>query len=194
LPTRRSSVDGFELQFATNVLGHFLLTGLLLPAILRAPAPRVVTVSSSAHLGGGPVPVTDLNSETSYKPTRAYSKTKLENVLFAQELQRRAGSRLFSVACHPGYARTNLQFSDTSLAMRLACVLMLPFSQSAAQGAAPTLYAATSPDVKPGGYYGPRGLSGPVREMRMAEIAYDARAAKQLFDALEKMAQVHYAF
>ncbi|TAL00201.1 MAG: SDR family NAD(P)-dependent oxidoreductase, partial [Rhodospirillaceae bacterium] len=93
LPRRKLSVDGFELQFATNVLGHFLLTGLLLPAILRAPAPapRVVTVSSAAHMRGGPVPVTDLNSETSYKPIRAYAKTKLENLLFARELQRRAG-------------------------------------------------------------------------------------------------------
>jgi NAD(P)-dependent dehydrogenase (short-subunit alcohol dehydrogenase family) len=81
IPKRKLSVDGFEMQFATNVLGHFLLTGLLLPSILRAPAPRVVTVASYAHVNGGPVPIEDLNSERSYKPVKAYSKTKLANVL-----------------------------------------------------------------------------------------------------------------
>jgi NAD(P)-dependent dehydrogenase (short-subunit alcohol dehydrogenase family) len=92
LPERRSSADGFELQFATNALGHFALTGLLLQSILEAQAPRVVTVASYAHENGGPVPIPDLNSEESYKPIKAYSKTKLANVLFARELQRRAGN------------------------------------------------------------------------------------------------------
>jgi NAD(P)-dependent dehydrogenase (short-subunit alcohol dehydrogenase family) len=93
LPKREGTVDGFETQFATNVLGPFLLTGLLLPLILQASAPRVVTVSSLAHTQGGPVPVKDLNSERENKPVRAYCKTKLENVLFTRELQRRAGDR-----------------------------------------------------------------------------------------------------
>ncbi len=128
------------MQFATNVLGHFLLTGLLLPSILLAAAPRVVTVASYAHANGGPVPIQDLNSEKSYKPVRAYSKTKLENVLFARELQRRAGRRLLSTACHPGYSRTNLQFHGESFLMQIAAVILLPFSQSSAKGAEPTLF------------------------------------------------------
>jgi len=194
-PQRDVTIDGFERQFATNVLGHFLLTGLLLPAILRAPSPRVVTVSSFAHTQGGPVPLTDLNSEKSYKPIKVYSKTKLANVLFARELQRRAGSRLLSLASHPGYARTNLQFDDTSLLMKIVSALALPFATTAAKGAEPTLYAATSPDAKPGAYYGPgaRGMGGPAQENRMAPFAYDDAAAKQLFDALEPMARVRYA-
>ncbi|HEY0802918.1 MAG TPA: SDR family NAD(P)-dependent oxidoreductase, partial [Steroidobacteraceae bacterium] len=154
LPDRRLSADGFEMQFATNVLGHFLLTGLLLPSILRAPAPRVVTVACYAHEAGGPVPIPDLNLENNYKPIKAYSKTKLANVLFARELARRAGERLLSTTCHPGYSRTNLN-SDTTLLMKVAGVRLFPISQTAAKGAEPTLFAATAPDAKPAGYYGP---------------------------------------
>jgi NAD(P)-dependent dehydrogenase (short-subunit alcohol dehydrogenase family) len=112
------TADGFERQFATNVLGPFLLTGLLLPAILRAAAPRIVTVSSETHTMGGPVPVEDLNSERDYRPLRAYAKTKLENILFTCELQRRAGNRLLAVACHPGVVDTNLP-AHSVLGMKL---------------------------------------------------------------------------
>jgi NAD(P)-dependent dehydrogenase (short-subunit alcohol dehydrogenase family) len=197
VPTRKLSVDGFEIQLATNVLGHFLLTGILLPAVLRARAPRVVTVASYAHTQGGPTPLTDLNSETSYEPVRAYSKTKLANVLFARELQRRAGSRLLSASCHPGYARTNLQFNGETISMQIVAALLLPFSHSSAQGAEPALFAATSPDAKPGAYYGPGGLfglSGPVKETKMAPFAYDDAAAGRLFDELEQMAHIRFDF
>ena len=193
---RKVSVDGFEIQFATNVLGHFLLTGLLLPLLLRAHAPRVVTVSSYAHTQGGPVPVEDLNSEKKYDPVKAYSKTKLENVLFARELQRRAGSRLLSATCHPGYARTNLQFGEEAFILKVAAAVLLPLSQSSEGGAQPTLFAATSPDAKPAAYYGPAGLfglSGPVRETKMAKFAYDDNAARSLFVYLEELTNVHYA-
>ncbi len=158
LPKQTLSVDGFEMQFATNVLGHFALTGLLLPLLVQASAPRVVSVSSMAHMNAGPIPVEDLNSEQSYKPFRAYSKTKLEGMLFAQELQRRVGSRLLSVSCHPGYARTNLQFQGPSTLIKLVSAMTLPMSQNAAGGAQPSLFAATSPDAQPAGYYGPSNL------------------------------------
>jgi len=197
IPQRTLSVDGFEMQFATNVLGHFLLTGMLLPLLLRAHASRVVTVSSYAHTGGGPTPLTDLNSSSSYKPVKAYCKTKLANVLFARELQRRAGIRLLSASCHPGYARTNLQFNGETVGMQIAAALLLPFSQSSAKGAEPTLFAATSPDAKPGAYYGPGGLfgmRGPVKETRMAPFAYDDASARQLFDELQDLARVRFDF
>ena len=195
LPKRRLSVDGFEMQFATNVLGHFALTGLLFPLLVPSSAPRVVSVSSMAHINGGPVPVEDLNSDQSYKPMRAYSKTKLELMLFVQELQRRAGSRLLSVSCHPGYARTNLQFHGPSILIKLASVAMLPLSQNAASGAQPSLFAATSPEAKPAGYYGPSqlfGIRGPVREAKPAKDAVNEQAAKQLFDKLEQLSGVRY--
>jgi len=196
LPDRRLSVDGFEMQFATNVLGHFALTGLLLESILSARAPRVVTVASYAHENGGPVPIQDLNAEESYKPIKVYSKTKLANVLFARELQRRAGTRLLSTTCHPGYARTNLN-SDTTFTMKVLGVLLWPLSQSSAKGAEPALFAATAPDAKPAAYYGPDGLflglRGNVKETQMAKFAYDDAAAKQLFDQLKELTSVKYA-
>ena len=194
LPQRRISPDGHELQFATNVLGPFVLTGLLLPRILQAGAPRVVTVSSYAHTQGGPTPIEDLESERSYRPVRAYAKTKLADILFTRELQRRAGERLLSVAAHPGASRTNLAV-DTSLPMKLITWAMRPMLQSAATGAEPTLRAATAPDVRPGGYYGPGGLFGlrghPV-EQRTAPFAEDAEAGRRLWGELERFGGVHY--
>ena len=194
LPRREVSKDGFELQFATNVVGPFLLTGLLLPAILRAPAPRLVTVSSYAHTIGGPVPVEDLNSERSYRPVRAYAKTKLENILFTRELQRRAGSRLLAAACHPGASYTNLG-AKTVLKMKVIAWLLTPVTQNADGGAEPTLRAATAPDVPPGAYYGPGGLwhlRGHPIEMPTADFAQDAEAGRRLFDELEQLTGFKY--
>ena len=192
---RLVSQDGFELQFATNVLGHFLLTGLLLPLILRARASRVVTVSSLAHRLGGPVPLTDLNSELSYKPNKSYAKTKLANILFGRELQRRAGDRLLSTMCHPGGSWTNLQFNGESRWLQLTTILLISVIQSAAAGAMPTLCAATAPDAKPAGFYGPShlfGLRGPGKETRLAEFAFNDAAAKQLFDQLQEISEIRY--
>ena len=194
LPKRQLSVDGHELQFATNMLGPFRLTGMLLPALLAAKAPRVVTVSSYAHTIGGPVPVQDLDSEQSYKPTRAYAKTKLEEILFTRELQRRTGKRLLVTCCHPGAASTNLA-SNTTFGMKLTTWLMKPMLQTAAQGAEPTLMAATFPDAKPGAYYGPGGLfklRGHPVETKTAPFANDMDAAQDLFERLEQITGTQY--
>ncbi len=196
LPKREVSVDGHELQFATNVLGPFRLTGMLLQAILKARAPRVVTVSSYAHTRGGPTPMTDLDSKESYAPVRAYSKTKLENILFTRELQRRAGNRLLATCCHPGASRTNLG-SNTVYYMNLITFLMQPILQSAAQGAEPTLMAATYPEAKPGAYYGPGGLCklrGHPIEAKTTDSAEDMPTAKALFDRLEEITKTKYRF
>jgi NAD(P)-dependent dehydrogenase (short-subunit alcohol dehydrogenase family) len=194
LPRREVSKDGFEMQFATNVLGPFLLTGLLMQRILSASAPRVVNVSSYAHTIGGPVPVEDLNSELGYKPVRAYAKTKLENILLTRELQRRAGDRLVVTTCHPGASHTNLAV-NTTLGMKLTTWLLTPIMQNAAGGAEPTLMAATWPEAKPGGYYGPGGLWGlrghPV-ETRTALFADDREAGHRLFSELEQMTGISY--
>lgn len=196
LPRRETSVDGHELQFATNVLGPFRLTGLLLPGLLRGTAPRVVTVSSFAHTIGGPVPIQDLDSETGYRPIRVYAKTKLANILFTRALQRRAGDRLLATTCHPGASHTNLG-AAASLRMRLMGWAVTPIMQSAAMGAEPTLMAATDPDAKPGHYYGPGGLfklRGHPVEMATASFAEDEAAAQRLFDELQHLTSVPYAW
>ncbi|WP_398467545.1 oxidoreductase [Tardiphaga sp.] len=196
LPDRRESVDGHELQFATNVLGPYRLTALLLPAILKSATPRVVTVASGTHAMGGPVPIADLDSKEGYKPIKAYAKTKLGNVLVARELQRRAGERLLSVIAHPGASKTNL-FADTSLLMILSVYAIYPLIQGADMGAEPTLMAATSPDMKPGGYYGPggfMGLRGHPTEDKTAPIGENAEAGRILVDELERMSGLRFEF
>ncbi|WP_258769713.1 SDR family NAD(P)-dependent oxidoreductase [Bradyrhizobium arachidis] len=195
LPDRRESVGGHEMQFATNVLGPYQLTALLLPTLLRSPSPRVVTVASGTHAMGGPVPIVDLDSKQGYKPIKVYAKTKLANVLVARELQRRAGDRLLSVICHPGASKTNL-FADTSLLMLLSVFALYPLIQNATMGAEPTLMAATSKDIKPGGYYGPGGfmrLRGHPTEDKTAPLADNAEAGRVLVDELERMSGVSFA-
>jgi NAD(P)-dependent dehydrogenase (short-subunit alcohol dehydrogenase family) len=194
-PEREVTVDGFERQFATNVLGPFLLTGLLLPALLRAPAPRIVTVSSEAHTLRGAGPVQDLNSERAYRPMQAYAKTKLENILFTRELQRRAGDRVLAVACHPGVADTNLP-RGSIFGMRVLFRVTRAIIQTAEEGAQSVLFAATSAQAKPGGYYGPGGflrIRGAPTETEPSPFARDADAGKRLFDELERIAGIRYA-
>ncbi|MCY1056840.1 oxidoreductase [Nannocystis sp. SCPEA4] len=148
LPQRELTVDGFEKQFGTNHLGHFALTGLLWPALRASPAARVVTVSSGMAWMGR-LDVDDLQSERRYTPMGTYSNSKLANLLFMLELQRRAGSpALRSVGAHPGGAATNLQKHAFTNSIKW-------FGQSAQDGALPSLRAATAPDVKGGEYYGP---------------------------------------
>ncbi len=152
-PRRRSTADGFELQFGTNHLGHYVLTGLLLPALLAAPAPRVVTVSSLAHFGGT-ADVVHGNAEDPYRPQLGYSNSKLANLLFASELQRRATEHrtaLVSTAAHPGVASTGLvsdrEGMGASRFLRtIGPVFVKIVTQSAAAGARATLYAATAGD------------------------------------------------
>jgi NAD(P)-dependent dehydrogenase (short-subunit alcohol dehydrogenase family) len=162
----RETKQGFEMQFGTNHLGHFALTGLLLPLMLETPGqPRVVTTSSGLHMIGD-LNFADLNWTKGYTPQKAYGRSKLSNLLFAYELQRRLdaqGDKVLSVASHPGYAATNLQTAGAIMEgkpfkERMALLGNRLFAQSAEMGALPTLYAATGPDVQGGQYFGPSGL------------------------------------
>ena len=199
------TADGFELQLGTNHLGHFALTGLLMPRLLDAPDPRVVTVSSGAHRMGK-MDFDDLQSERSYGPWQAYGQSKLANLLFMQELQRRAdesGARLTSTGAHPGYAATNLQTSQSrngSLRGRLESLGMWisnkVIAQSDRMGALPLLYAATT-DIPAGAYVGPDRLGeqrGHPTLVGMTKAAQDLDAARRLWDVSEELTGVTYAF
>jgi NAD(P)-dependent dehydrogenase (short-subunit alcohol dehydrogenase family) len=199
LPKREETQDGFERQFATNYLGPFALTGLLLPSIKEKPGSRVVTVSSSAS-NQGKIEFDNLQSERVYKPMfQAYAQSKLADLIFAQELQRRlksAGSPIISTAAHPGYAVTNLQADHVSRGLKMVMGLMKPFlSQGATQGALPTLFAAVAPEAVPGGYYGPDGigeLKGFPTAVRLAKGALDPVTAKRLWDESERLTGVRF--
>jgi NAD(P)-dependent dehydrogenase (short-subunit alcohol dehydrogenase family) len=197
-PLRRAqTVDGFELQMGTNHLGHFALTGLLLDSLLAASAPRVVTVSSLAHLRAR-LDLDDLQSIVGYSPQRSYANSKLANLLFAVELQRRAES-LTSVAAHPGLSSTGLVTNPDGMGGNGALRLLAPIfyrlvSQSAAAGALPTLYGVTEAD--PGSYTGPqqlhesRGGPGPAK---MSKSARDPALAGDLFDLSAELTGVDFA-
>ena len=194
LPRRQVTADGFEMQFGTNHLGHFALTARLIPLLRRAGGSRVVSVSSLAHRTGL-IDFNDLQGERLYSPWKAYGQSKLACLMFALELQRRsdvAGWNLISNAAHPGFARTNLFTSGPGSLVSLASGFAAPlFGHSAADGARPILFAATSPEAKPGGYYGPGGFSelrgAPARALIMPQ-ARDAAAAARLWDVSEKLA------
>ena len=158
---RRTTADGFEMQFGTNHLGHFALTGLLTPALLKADAARVVTVTSMMHWLGR-IDFDDLDGEHGYKKWTAYCQSKLANLIFAKELDRRAGGRIVSAAAHPGYAATNLQAAGPKMdgsktREGMFALLNNVVAQSDAAGAWPSLCAATAPGVGGGQCYGPRG-------------------------------------
>ena len=157
-PPRRRTADGFELQFGTNHLGHFALTGLLLPAMEGREDARVVTLSSNAHKFGR-IAFGNLSGDRRYFRWRAYGQSKLANLLFALELDRRlraAGSTVKSVAAHPGYAATNLQSAAAPLVDRLVMKLgNAAVAQNDEMGALPPLYAATEPGLEGGAYVGP---------------------------------------
>ncbi len=191
-PERRTTVDGFELQFGTNYLGHYALTAQLLPLLQRASSPRIVQVSSGAHRLGGAIHFDDLQWERSYKPWPAYAQSKLAMLMFALELQRQSeaeGWGLTSNAAHPGYARTELIANGPgrdALMTKIGEFLLGPFlSQSAADGALPVLYAATNPEAKRGGYYGPTGpfeLIGAPGAAVIGAHAKDPAVAKRLWE------------
>jgi NAD(P)-dependent dehydrogenase (short-subunit alcohol dehydrogenase family) len=198
-PYRRTA-DGFELQFGTNHLGHFALTGLLLPALRDRVGARVVTVSSGAHWTGR-ISFDDLQGERRYSRWGAYSQSKLANLLFALELDRRlrsAGRPLISVAAHPGYAATNLQLSAPPLYERLAMrVANRLVAQSAEMGALPILYAAVAPDLAAGSYVGPDGRGerrGYPTLVKPSQDAQDAPTARRLWEVSENLTGVPYAF
>lgn len=200
LPYRKTK-DGFEMQFGTNHLGHFALTGLLLPVILATPSARVVTVSSGAHRTGR-IAFDNLQGEKSYQRWAAYSQTKLANLLFAYELQRRfeaAGAAAISVACHPGYVATNLQAAGPRMeGSRISEMLMglgnRLFAGKASQGAQPTLYAATSPDVNGCDYIGPMDRSWTPGKQHSIPSSYDADLARHLWEVSENLTGVRYSF
>jgi NAD(P)-dependent dehydrogenase (short-subunit alcohol dehydrogenase family) len=186
---KRRTVDGFESQIGINHLGHFALTGLLIERIRD----RVVTMSSGLHVLGA-IDLRDLNSEQRrYRRMRAYGASKLANLLFAYELQRRltlAGSPVLSVAAHPGYAATDLQ-GHTESFLDLIMKISKGFAQSAQMGALSEIYAATGP-VEPGGYYGPKRLRGYPRRVQSNATSRDPDLAAQLWELSEKLTGVTY--
>ena len=203
LPTRQTSAAGFEAQFATNHLGHFALTLRLLGLLRRGRAARVVSVSSLAHRRGA-IHFDDLQSQH-YAPWTAYAQSKLANLMFALELQRRStaqGWGVLSNAAHPGWATTDLIANGPGAAGRQALLwrlsqLAVPvFGQSPAAGALPILFAATAPGAEPGGYYGPQGMGemkGPPGPAKIAPQARDAAAASRLWQVSESLAGLHPA-
>ncbi|MGH9823503.1 MAG: oxidoreductase [Blastocatellia bacterium] len=200
LPTRRTTKDGFEMQFGTNHLGHFALTARLLPLLLRGHDPRITNVSSLAHRQG-PINFDDLQWERRYSPWAAYVQSKLANLLFTFELQRlseRNGWNLLANAAHPGYARTDLIANgpgNTSFLAMSTLIVRPLFSHSSAGGALPTLYAATAPEAKPGGYYGPNGfyeMKGAPAPAYIASRAKDEAAARRLWEISVKLTGVDW--
>jgi NAD(P)-dependent dehydrogenase (short-subunit alcohol dehydrogenase family) len=194
--------DGFEMQIGTNHLGHFALTGLLLDRLRAAPAARVVSVASIAHRGTRGLNLDDLHwQRETYRKGEGYARSKLANLLFSFELNRRlqaAHSTVISVAAHPGYAATNIvgAASEGSMLKRLAVQIgNIILAQPAKMGAWPTLYAATMPDVHGGDYYGPRGLfefRGLPRKVGSSRAAQDPGTAARLWRLSEEMTGVRY--
>lgn len=198
LPRRELTADGFERQFETNYLSHFALTHHLLPALRNAPGARVVPLASIAARRGR-IDFGNLQSEQSYRPMTAYSQTKLACLMFAFELQRRSDSDgwgISSIAAHPGVSssaliengmgKTNAFFAHT-----FASFLF----QSVSQGALPTLFAATSPEARPGGYYGPDGfaeMKGQVTDAKPPHQALDLAVARRLWDVSEQLTGLRF--
>jgi NAD(P)-dependent dehydrogenase (short-subunit alcohol dehydrogenase family) len=186
------TVDGFEMQFGTNHLGHFALTGRLLDILKKTPNSRVVTVSSYAHYFGR-IAFNDLNSDGFYQKWLAYGQSKLANVLFGYELQRRVsrdGNNPISVVVHPGYAATNLQHTTT-----LFSLLNPIMAQSQEMGALPTLYAATSPNIRGGEYIGPDGFLGQrgyPHEASSSFLSQDEDTARRLWGVSEGLTQIQF--
>jgi len=202
---RRTTKDGFEMQIGTNHLGHFALTGLLMPALEKGDDPRVVTLSSPAHRIGS-MNFDDLQGERRYFRWSAYGQSKLANLLFAYELQRRAsaaGLPLKSMASHPGYSATNLQTrgsgGDGGLLTKVEDGVMAVsnklLAQSAEMGALPTLYAATVKDLPGGSYIGPDGMGeqrGHPQLVDSTPASKDQAAARRLWEVSEQLTGVSF--
>jgi NAD(P)-dependent dehydrogenase (short-subunit alcohol dehydrogenase family) len=201
-PKLALTADGFEKQFGTNHLGHFILTGLLLPALVESGHGRVVTVSSVAHRGGTEA-VLEGNLGGAYHPQRTYSNSKLANLLFALELHRELtahGLPVTSTAAHPGVSATGLvgdrEGMGASAVLRVVGPLYVRlFMQSAAAGARATLYAAT--EAEPGSYTGPQRMGetrGPIGPARMSALAQDEKLGRRLWQVSEEMTGLLYAW
>jgi len=191
LPPLTRTAQGFELQFGVNHLGCFALTALLLPKLAQGQAGRVVVTASLAHTRGN-IDWDDLNAEKTYKARQRYSDSKLANLLFVEELDRRlraAHSPVTAVACHPGIAATELSRHMPAIG-RLVWPVLGMVLNSAAQGAGPALQAATAADIIPGGYYGPQqlgGARGPSGIAKRAAQSQDAALARRLWDVSVEM-------
>ncbi len=217
-PKRLTTADGLELQFGTNVVGHFALTGLLLPKLQQRAEqvqttgglvasehelPRIVTIASIAHKPGR-LRWDDLQGERTYTPNAFYQQSKLANLMLAFELGRRLrahGSTVQSIAAHPGVANTNLFKPETAGAFErrlrdLGGHVIQLFMNSSAHGALPTLFAATAPDALPGGYYGPRGFfetrGAEVFPAKVAAHAHSEPDAQRLWSTCEQLSRVTY--
>ncbi len=201
-PRHRQTADGFELQFGTNHLGHFALTGRLLPHLLQSPAARVVTVSSIAHHNGSGS-LLEGNPARGYNPQRAYGNSKLANILFSDELQRRADeqdAKLTAAAAHPGVSATNLVTSEQGLGAipgvrQVAPLFLKVLLAGAAAGAEASLYAATQ--AEPGSYTGPQKLRetrGPVGPARRQRLARDRELAAALWELSERQTGVSFSW
>lgn len=193
-PERKVTKDGFELQLGTNYLGHFALTAHLMPLLRQSSSARVVSLSSVAAVQGK-INFEDLNAEKAYKPMPAYAQSKLACLMFAFELQRRSAANgwgVTSIAAHPGITRTDLIHNGAgpdSIQGRIRTLFPFLF-QPAAQGALPTLYAATSPEAVAGGYYGPDGMAGLRGYPAVSKSpprALDEACAARLWEATEQL-------
>jgi NAD(P)-dependent dehydrogenase (short-subunit alcohol dehydrogenase family) len=198
LSPRQVTPEGFERQLATNHLGHFALTGLLLPTLMAAPAPRVVTVASLAHRNGK-IQFDDLQSEKNYKPWDAYGQSKLANILFARELARRAsGCKLVSLPVHPGVSQTSIVENGpgaSDLKTKFIFTYAKFLTQKDDAGALPTLYAATSPDAHSGDYIGPDGfmeMKGAPTVVQPKPHALDNAVAERFWNVSEDLTGVIY--
>ena len=204
IPHRETTAQGYERQFGTNHLGHFALTGRLLPALVQRPGSRVVTVSSNMHKRASGIDFEDLQGERGYRPWPAYEQSKLANAMFVLEFDRRlraAGLDVVSAGAHPGFAATNLQITGPrsgggglmARGMGLATRL---FAQPARNGALPVLYAATAENVHGGEYYGPDG-PGEMRghhptPVQFSRAAHDQAAAARLWAVSEELTGVTF--
>ncbi|WP_086847101.1 SDR family NAD(P)-dependent oxidoreductase [Amycolatopsis kentuckyensis] len=196
-PPRQTTREGFELQFGTNHLGHFALTGLLLDLLLPVEGSRVVTVASIAHRIRAGIHFDDLQWENSYDRVAAYGQAKLANLMFAYELQRRLAPHgtTTSIAAHPGVARTELMRNSPAV-MRALFPLVAPlFTQSSERGALPTLRAATDPAALGGQYYGPAGpggYRGRPQVVASSPQSYDAAIQQRLWTVSEELTGVKF--
>ncbi|MFC1500757.1 oxidoreductase [Candidatus Zixiibacteriota bacterium] len=194
LPERQETTDGFEMQFGTNHFGHFALTGLLFDLLRQTPGARVVTVSSTGHRFGK-IDFENLNAERSYHPTWTYGASKLANLLFTYELQRRlerAGIDMTATAAHPGWTATDLQ--RHAGALRFMNIFM---AQKPPMGALPTLFAAISGDIRGGEYAGPRGFMeqrGYPKKVKSSAASHDEEIARRLWEISEELTGVHFPF
>lgn len=195
---QQKTKDGFELQLGTNHLGHFLLTGLMFDLVKNAGG-RVVTVSSIAHKYGR-IHLSDLMLTNGYTPTRAYTQSKLANLMFALELDRRltaANSQVTSFACHPGYSDTALQSTGPRGPLKALYSLTNKLvAQPSYNGAIPTVLCAAGNEAQPGGYYGPQSMGdarGPISDANVTASARNENIAAKLWDESEKLVGFDWA-